>query len=145
MLVDHAAVLIQQLHGNAALRRRGRNSEAGLHVLDNLARAAANRDHFTASLFGDNGGNWFALRRGSSAGFGRRRRGLRLHRFLCDDRRSAAAVLGSVGLRSYRCFAQQLSEVSAPRLVNQIRVAAKTTQQTFNITRIRAEVLGNYF
>src|SRR2546428_9447902 len=46
MLIDDAAVLVQQLHGDAPLRRSGGNGEAGLHVLNNLKRGPANGNGF---------------------------------------------------------------------------------------------------
>ena len=46
MLVDDATVLIQQLHGDAPLRRSSGNREAGLHVLNDLKRGPANRNGF---------------------------------------------------------------------------------------------------
>jgi hypothetical protein len=142
MLVDDPAIFVKEFYRDAPLRSRGGNSEAGLHVLDNLARAAANGNRFAASLFGHGCRNWFG--RGSSRFRGRRRRRFRS----CSRAGSASAVIGVFGLRSYGGyggFAQQFSEICAPGLVNQLGVAAKTTQQPFNVGGIRAKVFGNKF
>ena len=137
VLIDDSAILVEQLYRDAALRRGGGNPEAGLHVLDDLERGTANRVQSLAAQ-AEAPVQIRAQAHVAAAPPPCRLTGRTVSRLI-----ASAATAGVSGCRdpfsegssaAVGVSAQQFSEISPPRSINQIGAAAvKTTQQTLDI------------
>src|SRR6266508_3830527 len=157
IFVDNPAVLVKQFYRYASLRSRGGNRKARLHILNNLESRAANGNRFDVIS-----GNWSSLLRFRNRSDGCLRLCWRLGRccLAVGSQRVTSTIISGArifsagghgwearGLRSSSPFtiSQQLSKVRAPRFVDQLRIAAKTAEQTFNVSCIRAKIFGDDF
>ena len=133
MFIDNRAVFDQNLDRHIPNARRRRHGQTRLHIFDDFFGRA--RNSFDFRVFPDSGGNrqfcgWRGRRRSIHAV--RRLLGFRRWRLALDSR------LPTLDLR--RAAVQQIAEKRPPRFVNRVRISLKTTQQTFDITGVRAEV-----
>src|SRR5690349_15235332 len=143
MLIDKAAVLVEQFYRDSSFGSRGGNVETALHVLHDLQRRSAQRNRF--DVRGWTRRDWLGFRnsgRGRSGGSARfatcsARIAIGFHD--CDWRCCFGAVAGR--LCCARAVAEYFTEVGPPGVVDELRIATEPLEQGLHVLGVRAKFL----